>query len=111
MQYILSKIVKPKLNEVTILKDKKFEVQNNKIITYPNERIVYYALCNLESNLFKVKKDYNVIQEPLELLLNNGYSLDLEELVRDFDGWAWNVIVDDITNYSYNLVYQNIVPY
>ena len=34
--------------------------------------------------------------------------MDMEEIIRDFDGWAWNISKDDIENFTYNLVYQNL---
>lgn len=101
-------IVKPKIDEETILEDKKFIIDKNKIISYPNEKNLYYAICNMQKNKFKISKEYTVFKEPIEKLFNSGCVLDLEELIRDFDGWAWNVEKEDIENYIYNLIYQNI---
>ena len=101
-------LVKPKIDEQTVLKDKKFIIDKNKIISYPNEKNVYYALCHLENDTFKIGKQYSVFQKPFEEFLNLGYIMDLEELIRDFDGWAWNIVSGDIENYTYNLVYQNL---
>ena len=101
-------LVKPKLNEKTKLEDKKYIVEKNKIISYPNEKKVYYGLCNMQNDKFKIAKEYTVFQKPIEQLLNKGYIMEWEELIRDFDGWAWNVATEDIENYTYNIVYQNI---
>ncbi|MBO4816383.1 MAG: hypothetical protein J5507_05745 [Clostridia bacterium] len=101
-------LVKPKLDKKTKLEDKKYIVEKNKIISYPNEKTVYYGLCNMKNDVFKINKEYTVFQKPIEQLLNSGYIMDLEELIRDFDGWAWNVATEDIENYTYNLIYQNI---
>ena len=101
-------LVKPRIDEQTILEDKPFIIDKNKIISYPNEKNLYYALCHLENDTFKIGKQYSIFQKPFEDLLNLGYIMDLEELIRDFDGWAWNIVSGDIENYTYNLVYQNI---
>lgn len=34
--------------------------------------------------------------------------MDREEIIRDFDGWTWNIASKEIENYIYNIVYQNI---
>ena len=101
-------LVKPKLNEETKLGDKKFIVEDNKIISYPNEKTVCYGLYNLAKNKLGIKPKYNFLKRPLEKLLNKGKIIDTEEIIRDFDGWSWNVVVDEIENYICNIVYQNI---
>lgn len=101
-------LVKPKLNEKTKLGDKKFIVDKNKIISYPNEKTVFYALCYMQQKRITINKKYNILKEPLEKLLNNGYIAEKEEIIRDFDGWAWNISRNEIGNYIYNVVYQNI---
>ena len=75
-------LVKPKLNEETKLGDKKFIVENNKIISYPNEKTVCYGLYNLEKNRLKIKTKYGFLKRPLEKLLNKGKVIDAEEIVR-----------------------------
>lgn len=34
--------------------------------------------------------------------------MDRQEIIRDFDGWTWNIATQEIENYIYNIVYQNI---
>lgn len=101
-------LVKPKLNEETKLGDKKFIVEDNKIISYPNEKAVCYGLYNLEKNSVKIKTKYGFLKRPLEKLLNKGKVIDTEEIIRDFDGWSWNVVTEEFENYICNIVYQNI---
>lgn len=101
-------IVKPKLDEETKLGNKRYIIQENKVISYPNEKNIFYALNHLNCNQFEIKPEYNILKEPMEKLLNAGYILDNQEIIRDFDGWTWNIISGDIENHSYNLIYQNI---
>ncbi len=101
-------LIKPKISEETILDNKRFILEKNKIISFANEKTVYYGLCNLQDDRFKISKEYTVLQKPMEELLNKGYIIDKEELIRDFDGWAWNITIGDIPNHTYNLVYQNL---
>lgn len=103
-------IVKPTLNGKTKLGDKKYivEKENKKIVSYPNEKNVFYALNHLKENRFILDSKYTILKEPMEKLLNQGYIIDKEETIRDFDGWTWNILSNDIENHIYNLVYQNI---
>ena len=99
-------IVKPKLNGETKLKDKKYIVENNKIISYPNDKNVFYAINRLYNNLYTLNPEFVTLKEPMENLLNKGYIMNKEEIIRDFDGWTWNISSSEIENYSYNIVYQ-----
>ena len=103
-------IVKPKLNEETKLGNKKYIVEKNnkKIISYPNEKSLFFGIYNLKDDEFTINTKYNILKEPLEIILRTGYILDKEEIIRDFDGWAWNISKEDIEDYTKNLVYQNI---
>ncbi len=101
-------LIKPKLNEKTKLGDKKFNTQENKIISYPNEKTVFYALLHIQDYKFIIDNNYNILKEPMEKLLNIGYIMDREEIIRDFDGWSWIIAKDEIENFIYNTVYQNI---
>lgn len=101
-------LVKPKLNEKTKLGDKKFAIEKNKIISYPNEKTVFYGLYHIQDRRFLIKDKYDILKEPMEKLLNNGYIMEREEIIRDFDGWSWNVAKEDIENNIYNVIYQNI---
>lgn len=101
-------LVKPKLNEETKLGDKKFIVEDSKIVSYPNEKTVCYGLYNLSTNKISINSKYSFLKRPLEKVLNKGKTIDLEEIVRDFDGWSWNVVKEEIENYICNIVYQNI---
>ncbi|MDO5556410.1 MAG: hypothetical protein Q4G09_07445 [Clostridia bacterium] len=103
-------LIKPKLDEKTKLANKSFIVEkhNKKIISYPNEKTIFYGICHLAKNKFIINKKYDILKEPMENLLNIGYIMEQEEIVRDFDGWSWNISSEEIENYIYNIVYQNI---
>jgi len=103
-------IIKPKLNGETKLGNKKYivESKNNKIISYSNEKSVFYALNRLNSNLLIPNLKFPIFETPMKIMLNKGYIMNKEEIIRDFDGWTWNIVSNEIENYLYNIVYQNI---
>lgn len=101
-------LVKAEPNKMTKLGDKRFivERENKKIISFPNEKTVFYGLCYLKNKEFLIDNKYEIIKEPMEKLLNKGYIMDMEEIIRDFDGWSWNILTSEISNYVYNTIYQ-----
>ncbi len=103
-------LIKPKLNEETKLGDEKYIVkkEENKIMSYPNEKTVFYALNRLKKDRFILNNKYKIIKDAMEELLNQGYIIDKDEIIRDFDGWTWHIVSEEIEEYIYNLVYQNI---
>jgi hypothetical protein len=103
-------LVKPKLEENKILKNKKSVGirKERKIVSYPNEKAIMYALYNIKRNKFEIKSEYKIIKKCMENLLNIGYNQDMNEIIRDFDGWSWNINVEDIEDININLIYQNL---
>ena len=101
-------IIKPEIDKETKLEDKKYIIEENKIISYPNDKNVFYALNHLDDNKFIINANYYLLKEPMEKLLNQGYIIDKNEIIRDFDGWTWNIAPEEIENHIYNIVYQNI---
>lgn len=101
-------LIKPKINEETKLENKKYIIEKNKIISYANDKMIFYALYEMQEDKFIVNKKYNILKEPVEKLLNNGYTINRQEIIRDFDGWAWNISKEEIDNYIYNTIYQNV---
>lgn len=100
-----------KLKDKDSLKEKKYIVKrtDKKIITYQNEKAILSAIYNLNTKKYTVKSEDNLVKKSLESMLNQGYIMSIEEILRDFDGWAWNVLKNDIEDYIYNITYQILV--
>jgi len=111
-------IIKNECNEIEVIKpkatedifNKKYSIikEKGKIITFSNVNIIMNALFELSSKKFKIKRNYSIIKKPVEEMLNIGWKLSKVEIIRDFDGWNWNIENRLIDNVTYNLVYQNI---
>ena len=76
----------------TYIIDKK----NKSIITYPIERKILYAIAKISNKEKIVKDDYYIINETLTELLNVGYNIDMVEPLRDFNGYSWTTIPQEI---------------
>jgi len=102
------KIIKKDCDTIEIIKDKKNEVmqEEKKIVSYLNAKKILYSLYELQEKKFKVLKSYELIDKVLEETLNQGYSIANSEIIRDFDGWSWNILVNEIENIKANLIYK-----
>lgn len=116
------KAVTPNTGESFELERKKVccltDIKKGKILVYANEENLLYALCtlDLEYEKYKYNKDKEHIVEPEQSYINNaieeciikGMSINTSEVVRDFNGWSWNIEIKHIENIVYNLIYQNL---
>ena len=103
-------LAKPTQSKEEILAERENAAvkKDRKVISYPNEKDILQGLYNIRIKKFRISRDYGIIRKSLENLLNYGSSLDGSEIIRDFDGWSWNVAVTQIDELYLNLTYQNI---
>ena len=102
------RIIQNNCDKIEIIKTKESKAipSEKKIITYLNTRKMLYEIYQLDSEKFKISEEYNIIKPALEQTLNQGYSIASNEIIRDFDGWSWNIVKDEIENIKANLIYQ-----
>lgn len=106
----ITKVIAEKCDEIQIVKpNQSINNQSKKITTYLDERILLYKVIELEDNKFEVEKRYELASKYLEYALINGYIININEIIRDFDGWSWNVYSRNIENIVYNFIYQTIL--
>lgn len=100
--------IKPSLEENSLLKNEVIK-EKHKIITYQNELSVIQALYKLDSQKFNVQSSDEIKSKALSELLNKGQIEQNSEIIRDFDGWSWNIAVSQIEDYISNLIFQGMV--
>ena len=109
-------IIKNKCNKIIILspqdttKTRRYEVDKKlgEIKTFPNENILMQAIFELtEVDLNKPNIEFN--NKCILDLLNKGKSINSIEPIRDFNGWSWNIAINDVKNIYYNLIFQNLL--
>ena len=90
------------------LEKKKYYVDDRKIITYPIEEKLLYAIEKKINNNKIVNAKYEKLVIPLSDMINTGKCIDRIEVLRDFNGWSWTTINSEIENIKANLFYQTL---
>ena len=114
-------IIKDKCDEITLIKplDTRFEefknkkekceidIENKSITCIYSEKCLLYALFKLKES--SEIKSTNLIEKNVQQLVKYGKCINSEEVLRDFDGWSWNINETEIENSEYNLVFQSLL--
>lgn len=92
--------------EIVQSKESFCDIEKKKITTYLNVRKMLYEIYQISHTKFEIPNDYEIIKPAFERTLNQGYSISSDEIIRDFDGWSWNIEPREIENILANLIYQ-----
>ena len=110
-------VIQDKCEEINFIKkdsekssvDRIVDKQNKKINCYPIEKDILYCISQIGKQDNIVKHNNVIIQQCLTSMLNQGNNINTCEPIRDFNGFSWNIISQDIENITYNLIYQNLL--
>lgn len=123
IEHILS-IIKEKAQDIRIVEEeseqaiqirktkKKYRIEKLERtieLIHPNEKDLLYSLYELDDRQIYLDEKYNLIRNSLSELLNAGENINSTEVLRDFNGWSWDIASDGILNPSINLIYQNLI--
>lgn len=104
------KIVKMSDTENQIPNNRTYIINKDKkeIISYPIERKLLYAISKIGKKDKIIKDEYFIINETLSDLINIGNNINMVEPLRDFNGYSWTNIPQEIESIDHNLIYQNL---
>lgn len=106
-------LVKPETPEAEELEKQKIryrvDKENGEITCFQNELVILTALLELGGVDKELKVKYDYIKEPLNKMLNIGEIDSNIEVIRDFNGWSWDIVIKDINDIDYNFIYQNLL--
>lgn len=92
-------------NNVNYIVDKK----SGTIKVYQNETMMLEAIVALDQNENIVDKQKYIFADALENILLNGNRMNKVEVIRDFNGWSWDITTSQIQSKNINLIYQNLI--
>lgn len=87
---------------------KLYVSRKNKIIkTFPKDVDLLQAIYYIKTPY--TKKIENVFEKAVLQVLEKGMAINGVEIIRDFNGWSWNCVLEDEFEKYYNLLYQDLI--
>lgn len=78
------------------------------ILTYPTELALLYAVSDISPKYFYVNPE-NVLKDTIQRSLVNGYNMNTVEILKDFNGWSWDISDVSQDNFIDNIIYQMLL--
>lgn len=107
------KLIKPLSDDSKILEDKNvnYIVDKEKgiIKVYPNERMILEALITLNQKEIEIEEEYELFGLGVKEILTKGNRMNFAEVIRDFNGWSWDITASQMESKNINIVYQNLL--
>lgn len=107
------KLVKPLSDESKVLEEKNVnyivEKEKGKITVYPNERMMLEALIELSQKEIELEDEYYLYSLAMKNVLSIGNKMNYVEVIRDFNGWSWDITTSQMESKNINIVYQNLL--
>ena len=93
------------------LKGKNYIIdkKDRSIMCYPMENKLLYCLSEIRNLDDIVLTKDELINKSLTNIINIGNNINMVEPLRDFNGFSWNIAVDEIENILCNLIYQDLI--
>lgn len=106
------KIVEPESSQASLLIKNKVQALTNtkerSILSYPTELSMLEAIADIEPKYFFMKKDFSV-KKTFQKLLVKGYKQNTIEILKNFNGWSWDINPKEKMDYLAHIIYQNIM--
>ena len=105
------KLIKPNDENFEEIKENglfSIDLKKKKISVLANELALLSALLELNNFQIHLKEEYNLTRNSMPYLLNMANDMENIEVLRDFNAWSWNTLVQEIKDININLVYQNL---
>ena len=109
-------IIKNDCNEIIVTnnpieENKKFTVdkENGKIIALGNELTLLKSILVMGQEKISLAAEENILEPSISYFLNTANSANEVEVIRDFNGWSWDISSQDIENKQINIAFQTLV--
>ena len=92
-------------------KNSEENIDKNKkeIKCFPIPNNILYSISKIRNKNIIVNYLDKNIEEAIAYLLDMGNNINLVEPLRDFNGFSWNLSVNEIEDIKCNLIYQNLI--
>ena len=87
----------------------KVDRKNGEIVCFQNELVILTAILNLDFTQSWLEVPYEYLEAPIFLLFKIGKIDSESEVIRDFNGWSWDIDKNKIKDIEYNYIYQTMI--
>ena len=87
----------------------KVDKKNGEIVCFQNELVILTAILKLDEMDREYSELYSYIEKPLNELMSSGRIDSEAEVIRDFNGWSWDIVLKEINDIEYNFIYQTML--
>lgn len=113
ISYII-KIIKEDCFDIEFIspeKEEKAEIdkEKGKIRCYPNEKSLLSAIWYIGEKNTDISFKYTYAKDAIQKMIYIGSNCNQTEILRDFNGWSWDIVVKEIEHIPYNILYQNLL--
>lgn len=92
-----------KKNRCKIMTENDAKTMKKRVISYPNEKTLLYGIEKI--SLPPIKNDITTVDEAISTTINIGKCISKSEVIRDFNGWSWSILENEIESSECNIVY------
>ena len=94
-----------------INENKKYEIQKaqGKIVALGNELTLLKGILAIGNEKVSLTEEESILEESISYFLNSASLMNQSEVIRDFNGWSWDISSKDIENNMINIMFQVLV--
>ena len=88
------------------------EPENNynkeqKVIFFPNEKVVLYSI--IKAGIENIKPNLSIEDKAMLTAIQIGKCIAYSEVIRDFNGFSWSIVSNEIESIECNLIYTDLI--
>ena len=88
------------------------EPENNynkeqKVIFFPNEKVVLYSI--IKAGIENIKSNLSIEDKAMLTAIQIGKCIAYSEVIRDFNGFSWSIVSNEIESIECNLIYTDLI--
>ena len=92
-----------KAKKCKILNENESRIYAKRVISYPNEKTLLYGIT--KSGINPLNTNLPTEEKAILTAFNIGRCISTSEVIRDFNGWSWSILENEIESTECNLVY------
>lgn len=106
-------LLKPGMEEAKILEEHQsncfINQDKNEIFAYQNESSLLQAILEIGERDKHYSIEMELFEKPVAYFLHLGKLQEMLEVIKDFNGWSWNISKDEPSGQETKICYLNLV--